>query len=334
MLRAAIPRVLATPADKRHGLQLDVIDMVGEALSHIENDLDARIATSESSVVEALAQNAALEAAHGNNERCLVQKIEGVATARSTLDEHVAAVNRAKVALDDVTTAQTLEQQDLHAISVEKDALEATMNISFLPLMNGDPNAVSSAARHVKDIIPLCKNIGLDVSLMSAFPAASDKALDARGPFDTMVFEELRNHLSRHIEALGEKLVSGASMMAERAAMVSSTREGVEAATLQQQASRAAISVANDKQREADAALKDSQQALRNFLPTLQQAERERDIARARLVDFRRGPLATFQALRLWPLSVQSDVSETMQVDKSQPVATTASHACVAALGA
>jgi hypothetical protein len=297
MLRAAVPSALSVVASARHECQANVVAMIGDVFASMEAGLEARSVDAASKVDSAVANTARLEALQGDAENALTRKLEAVEAARAKLQENEVCRARAQAALQEATAAQKQGSESMSLISDEKAAYEAAMKDSFTPLKDGAPEVASNSKQHVEVILPLCKPIGLDQSLLNAFPSAAAKKLDDRGTFDSMVFQQLEEDISKHIASLAEKLSSGAPAAAEHMVAVQTAQAVVDAAMEEQSERNNALQAAKEEQREAEGTLKAAKQAVRDSMPQQRTAETERDAAQTRLADFRQGPLATLRDL-------------------------------------
>jgi len=335
MLRLAAPAALGTVAGARHECQANVVTMIGDVFASMEAALEACGLDAVAKVDSAMAEKVRLEALQGDAENMLTQKLEAVEAARAKLQENEVSRERARAALEEATMAQKQGDDNTSLISNEKAAYEAAMRDNFAPLKDGALEASSNASQHVDVLLPLCKAIGLDESLLNAFPAAATKKLDVRSTFDNMVFQQLEDELKKHIAVLVEKLSSGAPAAAEHMATVQTAQAVVDAATEEQNTCNAALQAAKEEQREAEGTLKAAKKAVRDSMPQQRMAEVDRDAAQARLAEFRQGPLATFHDLNGGEDSEQLPVEEAAAVPpKGEVEVVSMEGAVVAQLGA
>jgi len=298
MLRAAGPAALGTPTGMRHTCQITIVDMVGEVLVGIEADLEAPVVSAELVTDGFTAEKASLEAMQSVAESALAEKKEAAAAAKLKVEEDKAAVGHAQEAVDEATAVQRQAEKDFSALRGTKQDFESAMTDSFAPLRDGTVEALGSDSQPISLLLQLCRAIGLDESLIKAFPVAASKSRDSRSAFDGMVLKQVEDEFRQHIATLEKKLEVGIPDADEHEAAVIRVRLGLDAAKEQHVASGSALAVANTEAHKAEEALEDAKRAMQEFIVAQRTAESEREATRSRLDEFRQGPLAVFREMR------------------------------------
>merc|ERR1719247_3818356 len=85
-----------------------------------------------------------------------------------------------------------------------------------------------NAPEHLAQLNPLLKPLKLDASMMAMLPVAAAKKPEARGPFDTMVFDELSKRFTEQLDYLRNAVSTAASTGSEKTAAATSAQAEVD----------------------------------------------------------------------------------------------------------
>merc|ERR1719263_1533869 len=84
------------------------------------------------------------------------------------------------------------------------------------------------ALDHLAQLNPLLKPLKLDASTMAMLPVAAAKKPENRGPFDTMVFDELSKRFTDKLDSLRTAVSTAASTGSEKATAAKSAQAEVD----------------------------------------------------------------------------------------------------------
>merc|ERR1712139_120788 len=85
-----------------------------------------------------------------------------------------------------------------------------------------------TARDHLAQLSPLLKPLKLESSLVAMLTNAASKRPEQRGPFDSMVFEELGKRFADKITGLQEEVVSVTARVSEQAIAVKAAQDEVD----------------------------------------------------------------------------------------------------------
>jgi len=107
---------------------------------------------------------------------------------------------------------------EIDAVGAKLEALEKAVTDSIKPLLEA---GVESLEGGLGPLIKLLTAHGFNESMLTALPGAVTKAPDQRGPFDTLVVQDLNEEVTKRLESLKATVAGGSHAKAERAAAVS-----------------------------------------------------------------------------------------------------------------
>jgi len=99
------------------------------------------------------------------------------------------------------------------------DTLEKAVTESIKPLVEAGSESVP-----LKPLLKLLAEHKFNESMLTALPGAVAKKPDERGPFDTLVVQELNEEVAKRLDSMKATIASGEKAKAERAAAAAAHR--------------------------------------------------------------------------------------------------------------
>eukprot|EP00929_Paragymnodinium_shiwhaense_P041718 TRINITY_DN21661_c0_g1_i1.p1 TRINITY_DN21661_c0_g1~~TRINITY_DN21661_c0_g1_i1.p1 ORF type:complete len:514 (-),score=176.56 TRINITY_DN21661_c0_g1_i1:136-1677(-) len=291
MLASMVSSCLRPAVPERHPYQAAALALLARAMKDIEDSLDRSAKHFSEQVATAAERGFANTKAEVQKRAEQIEKKadeliaakQAVERTRETLAESV----KNATGLDD-NSAKDAEERDAcqaaleYEIPLVKDGVTMFRNGGFV--RPDDP-------QHVEKLQPLLKRIGFEDTLLQALPVAATRAINQRGNFDRMVLEQVARRLEEHTAMLKARLLALPSTIAEREAAVQGAQQACLEAEATHRQTAATLEVMETEKAALEAAFEErKQQAVR-------EAEAARDKACASLTEFRKGPLAAYQAL-------------------------------------
>merc|ERR1719191_2067992 len=99
--------------------------------------------------------------------------------------------------------------------------------------------------------------LAVDCSLLSAIGSALEKTPGERGPFDSMVVDNVEDHLKKNIAKLDDFLTSFEAMKAEKVAAVDAAQAKLDAAAAHETSCEEALATAKENESAAETKVKE-----------------------------------------------------------------------------
>lgn len=294
MLGANVALTLGVPKEERHDFQEQVSSMVGEVLSAVEAAAKEKIATAEAKFADLGQSKAGLESTAEAAAADLAAKSTAADSAKTEVGSATAALKAAKAAVTTAESDQKAFDADLEAIAAKKVHLESSLAETFVPLKEGNKEAVKGS---VAELVKVGKEFEFDQSLMSSLPSAFSKDPESRGSFDSMVITQVESEIANKIAALAETLKVGEPAKAAAAEKVATTQAELTTATEKDVTCKAESEAAKAAQKEAEGTSKAASKALKDFEPDMKKASKALDAAKDILSELTAGPLKAYAEL-------------------------------------
>lgn len=298
MLCDAVPHTLGVPKEDRHAFQEKIVGWTEQTLAAYAagmqkeaNELAAKVADSDG---EKAARDAAKAAKDGELEKLR----EAVAAARTALAECETAKTLAAASLAATEQAQIEGDAEYEKAAKTKAEIELTHTEAYVPLKAERTEELPEMSNQMARLLQLGKDFSFDEALLTSFPSALRKEPSARGTFDQMVLEQYEQALQERVAALAKVLSEGQAGKDARAAAVAAAQAVSDSACTALTAAKDALAGAKEAKTAGDAALKEAQRSVKDFVPEMKAIASLSDAAAARLQAFQDGPLAGFAALK------------------------------------
>jgi hypothetical protein len=290
MLWAMLPNCLGVEQDVRHKYQSGMVEVVAEELAKIESSLKDAIEVGVAAVAATAEEKASLEATLNAARAALEAEQALLDGCKAELAQDALTFRGARADLNKAETEQ-------HSKSAEVD--KAGSKRSDLEGLLADMETVHERKEEVGKLLKrLHAHLTMDSSLETAMPSAMAKAAADRGPFDVMVFDQVRGQAAARLSELTVAIEAAAPLKAELAAAVAKASAALAASKEKQVASASAYSAQKAKTDAAAEAVKAAQAGSKDAARRIGKVERVRDSAQAELDIFRQDALASFTELR------------------------------------
>mmetsp|Transcript_109056 Transcript_109056/g.307403 ORF Transcript_109056/g.307403 Transcript_109056/m.307403 type:complete len:372 (+) Transcript_109056:106-1221(+) len=297
MLIAMLPHSLCVAVEERQKAQAAIVRQVGEVFDHACDERRRAIRAADATISE-------LQAASSKAETWAEEQAAKKAAAAektSRLKQESAEAARAKTAAEEAL-AKALEAERetsaaLAAIQVDKDAIDAALDVSSKALEDEALDADASAG-HIAVLEPIAVKWSLDESLVAALPSVGAKSRSERTSFDIMVLEQVRTSFAEVAQRLVGKLEAGASAAAERAVAIGAAQQALQAAADAEQEKAVDVSNAQAAEQEAAMAAREAMNEVADAKASVGKARIARDALQLECDGFHEASFARFVELR------------------------------------
>lgn len=296
MLSAMVPGCLGMAKEDRLETQEMGVKMIGEVVDGVKAAKQEAVDAAVAAVVELEASKSGLGGKAEGARSCVVDAAATLATKKAALAECDAAAKAASQAHAEKVREQKAGDAATDALGQDKAKFEAAISEEFKSLSEGQTGA--EANKSLKKLMPLIASLGLDQSLMTVGPSALTKPPAERGPFDTIVMEQLAKGLDDRVGSLAAQLEEGGPANARRAAETITAQAAAEAAKAARDAAQSEAVAAQQADKVARDVLRDAEAALNDFEPRMKKAVQERDAMTAALKDYVSCHMECFFTLR------------------------------------
>jgi chromosome segregation ATPase len=170
---------------------------------------------------------------------------EEVKVCKGSVDENVQGVKATEEALKCASKEVAEFDQNLLAITAEKDELTSVYNGHFTSLKNGGLDTKEVTSR-TKEVVASLKKLSAEPSLLSAITPAFKKSPADRGPFDVMATEGAENLITAHLGKLQEQIDKADEIKAEKVSTEAAKQEELKAAMEKRTSSEDALKAAEE----------------------------------------------------------------------------------------
>lgn len=290
MLCNALPACLGVPQDVRHKYQQDMVELVAVELSNIESAMQQLIREKQAAAQETESREASCKAAVAEAKASVETQQGVVQQSKAALANDALAFRVARQAVEDAEYQQKVRTKEIGKAASKKASLEKLLQ---------DMETVYERPDEVEWLVQgLMGHLNPDDSMKTAMPSALAKGPDARGPFDVMVFEQLRATSATELQKLGATVEAGAPLKASLAEALRTASAALDAAREKQMAAAQAYNQESGELTATQDALAAAQAASKEASRGHSRAVQARDQAEAELDLFRQDVLSAFTFLR------------------------------------
>lgn len=291
-----LTRCLGVPKEDRHPFQVKIIEMVGEVLSSVEASFQQNVGNAEDILSKASSEKAAREHALEAAASDFSSTTEATEAAKLALDQGTEASRAGKVVLAEAETAQNQSNKELEDSRDKRAKLESALTELLTPLEEGSLSG-NSAKGKISLLMKLAHGFQLDASMLVSLPATLSKAPGDRGTFDTLVCQQFKEELNRHIKSIEGIIVDACSKAACTSRNVDAAKAQLEAARTNEEACRERFNESKTKVEAAKAEHKRVTTALAMFASEMKHIEKNLAAAKASLAAFSSGAMAAYTEL-------------------------------------
>lgn len=169
------------------------------------------------------------EAIRERAEKDLNDAIKTLEIAKEERDAAQKAVLNGKQLQKTTAKALTTFQNEMKGVTKKKDALHTALTADF-EMVKMEGCMTPDGKKALKRILMLGLEHGFDKSLCQSFPAACQKADEARTEFEAVVFADVRAALGKHFETFVLKIQAAEPTANERKAAAAEADAGLQAA--------------------------------------------------------------------------------------------------------
>eukprot|EP00401_Gymnodinium_catenatum_P051625 CAMPEP_0117536320 /NCGR_PEP_ID=MMETSP0784-20121206/41392_1 /TAXON_ID=39447 /ORGANISM="" /LENGTH=388 /DNA_ID=CAMNT_0005332879 /DNA_START=81 /DNA_END=1247 /DNA_ORIENTATION=- len=295
MLSDLVACTLGIPWGQRHDYQVAGIEILQDAMSSIEADMMGRLQEAEATIARGDADRADIEGAQNSAEAQLRARREEVTEKSKAVVKAQSGITHAKRKIADAGVALDFVKSQVAALAKDKAVYDDALSGPYEGLRTG----AADAAKLVEALLPLCRTMGLDQSMLVALPKVAKKPPDARGAFDKVVVDQLGRELSTRSVTLESKMGEWDVAAAERE--VEMGKAALLAAEEDTKNAEEAVKVAQAAVVKSEAVLREARNAAREFPAKLLRVKITRDITQRCINDFKNGPVQAFSTLTSQP---------------------------------
>jgi len=292
MLSTAAPHCLGVAREERHASQRMIVEMIGEVVSGVCSGLVAERDAQEDRLTTCLGCREELEAKVKDAELVATTAAEVVAAKAAAATGAESALASAQHALQQKTEAQRECNEDFDKAKAQRAVVDKALNDDFKALLQGD------AESHFDAMQPLLTEICLGESLLSALSSTCRKAPSDRGPFDSLVLEQLGEALRERSAACARLVAEGEPAAEARAAEVAVVLAAEEEAAQARRRAAEALAEAQASLSASEVAARVARETLAAHAPEVERLTKARDAAAGALAQFVQQSLVCFENLR------------------------------------
>jgi len=320
MLIEVLPLSLGEFSDRRHKFQEQMVSVLGDALSSIEERRASDVAKYQADLEVANKKKAENEAA------TIETQLQKEAKAAKVLEDKVALAHAAEAfrsARDAKTRAddeKRIDEKEVSAAQKSKAQYSSMMeDLEFL--QSALPEAIESSGKGAS-LLSMMRKWNFEESLQIVLPSVFAKAPDARGQFDGIALDGLAKGIRKRIAEQDEKINAAVPMQEKHEAAIAATQEALKSTTASQILAAKSYEEAASGLRYCEEQCVSAQKAAKEGKRKISQLTSNLNGAEAELEIFRDGPLANFQKLQQ---RTELVVEEPTVTPQEEPVLETAS---------
>jgi vacuolar-type H+-ATPase subunit I/STV1 len=290
---AVLENSLAVPPDTRHAFQARMVAAVGAIIEGLEGGMQKAVEEKDAEIKATEEEKAKQEAAAAVKEKELEGKKEVTQAKKKLLADATIAFRAAKDGLVAAQQAQKEGDAELEAVGAKLETLEKAVTESIKPLVEAGTESAP-----LKPLMKLLTDHEFNESMLTALPGAVAKTPDQRGPFDTLVVQELNDEVAKRLDAMKATISGGAKDKADRAAVVSKAEAAVKAAKEKLISDAKTFEAVKAEETSVDEALEVINEAITEAKNTAKNANKAFGKAKTALTKFQNGPQLAFTDLR------------------------------------
>jgi len=276
MLMTVAPKSLCVPADERHEMQAQCVEMIGEAIREVQTRMQEAVAAEQAEVVKVENTKCELLGKLQQAKVVLTQKQEALETSKHVLADASGTVLSAKATLTSAHDEKSSFDASCVQIRSDKERFEGVISNDLKKLREGTWEEGESK-KHFDALAALFGKFALEESLLAVLPGALMKKPTERGSFDLMAVTQLDESIQAKLLELTSAVEQQAPQAQERDAAVASAQKNHDEASEEQKKAASAMGVAQEEEQTAIAAVTDAEAALANGEVEFQKVAEVRD---------------------------------------------------------
>lgn len=313
LLVNSLPLSLGVPKDQREEVQHMAVNMIGDALTKIEERFAQRIVEAEAAVQTVTAEHTRCESFRLEEERSEAAMKEALFARQTANIADEAALQRAELEVGraHVSLERSVQERD-EAIS-NKAKLEERSASVYTPLKDG----LVKGKRAITALLALGRQFRFDDTMMQALSVALGKDVKVRSTFDSLVQKQFEEAVAARLLELSAKADALEASFAEQEAVTQALERNRDELQTRLDASSDAVAQTQARCLECGTSQKSVQEEMKWCVLKLAEAIAGRDDMIRQHKEFRNGPMQAF-----WELQEQRTGCQTPSVDvgeSSQP---------------
>jgi hypothetical protein len=314
LLVNSLPLSLGVPKDQRQEVQDMAVNMIGDALTKIEERFAQRIVEAEATVQTVTAEHTRCESFRQEAERSQAAMNEALFARQTANIADEAALQRAELEVGraHVSLERSVQERD-EAIS-NKRKLEERVASVYTPLKEGR----AKGKRAITALQTLGRQFHFDNNMMQALSSPLAKDLTVRSTFDGLVQSQFEDAVAARLlelSAKGEALEASFAEQEAATRALECTRDEWQAKL---DASSDAVAQTQARCLECDVSQKSVQEEMKWCVLKLADAIAERDDMIRQHKEFRDGPMQAYWELQEQRTGCQTPVAAEVE-ECSQP---------------
>lgn len=296
MLLGVLP-ILATPREARNSYQQMMAGMFAEVFEKEESRLQQRVDVVQVKTDADNEEIAACETVIENAKTEKQAKKEEIRGKKDEFDEAEVVFDDARAELKATMDGRIQIEARAQALAQEKETFLEVQRNSFEALRDGLLEG-REVKQHIGKLKEFFQSIGVDNSLIMAYPSALSKKPEERGDFDAMVLQQLEEFVVNALTELEAKLAAATEEDAEQAGLVAASEAIVEVAKEKMTVRSDAVTATEEQLAGLETALKDARAAAKERKKKASGNANEHKQEQGLLEQYQHGVLAAFRFLQ------------------------------------
>lgn len=276
MLVTMVAKSLCVAADERHELQVQCVDMIGDAIQQVKVKMQEVMDSEQATVTTFEGGKADLERKLQEAKDVLDQDRAKLEAASKILSDASEAVLSAKATLGSKQEDQKAADAGFAQFKADKEAFDNVLENDLKKLRDGTWED-GQAKKHFDGLATLFGKFTLEDSLQAVLPGSLMKKPDERGSFDLMAVTQLEQSMQGKLSELNAALAQHGPQVQEREAVVAQAQKSYDDAVAAQKDAAGALSVAQETEKNAIAAVRAAESALASGEAELKKVAEVRD---------------------------------------------------------
>jgi hypothetical protein len=292
MIRASLPACIAPAPEDRHEAQSMVLEWAGETLQSVEHHMQEELNAEQAAVATADAIKEKVQQSVVDASIRQTDAIEAVKSKTAAVADFTKAVEVAEAAAAELAAALAAGEASTVQTRRTKEQVETIMEKDVKAIVDG------KAGAHYKNCLQVVEILGLDDSLLTALPSACAKIPSDRGPFDTMIVQQLEASFANKLASLTTALADEEVVQQDRVAAMEDAKKCLVESKLVLRRAQDVLSAAQSKEREAIDGARAAHAAMDHYGPEHKRTTASRDARAGALRHFQEYNMRSFQMLR------------------------------------
>jgi len=294
MFTNMLPHAFVQP---RHDMQERVLEMVSTQLMGVQQTLQNEVDEAETKVASVDQERCKREAAIVEAESTLESKIAEFTAATERFDQIKVQTKSAEDALAEAEKSQKQAETDSRKHLDQKTKFEAAVDLK--QKLEAGEIEECNLRREAESLHAQLKPLITDENMLNALKLSLSKPTAVRGPFDTMVLEQVADTISKAVAEVTALIEGAEPLKVERAAAVETCRLALDESRKERIEAELGHSDADVAKKDAQSTLKDAKSHLSSFDGEIKQMSADLKEANANLQALNDGALTIFENLRL-----------------------------------